>query len=107
MRKKLERKIEAAGKAHSKVQASEATALVLVEHADRNMEDLEQEQNIAKSADKVEQRLENRNRNKNKRNQKNFNSGTQYRKVQPARKSKSRTKWTSPSAMIAAEQHTP
>jgi hypothetical protein len=42
MRKKLERKIEVAGKARSKFQASEATALALAEHADRSMEDLEQ-----------------------------------------------------------------
>jgi hypothetical protein len=42
-KKMLERKIKAAGKAHSKVQASEATALALAEHADQNSDDLEQE----------------------------------------------------------------
>jgi hypothetical protein len=41
--KKLERKIEAAGKERSKFQVSEATDLALAEHADRNMEHLEQE----------------------------------------------------------------
>jgi hypothetical protein len=45
---------------------------------------------ISKAEDIVKQRLTNR--NKNKRNQKNFNSGTQYGKVQPARKAKSQTK---------------
>jgi hypothetical protein len=40
--KKLERKIESAGKARSKFQASEATAFALAEHADQSMEDLKQ-----------------------------------------------------------------
>jgi hypothetical protein len=73
MRKMSERKIEAAGKKHSKLQASEATALALAEHADRNSEDLEKEQNIAKVAYIVEQRMS----CKNKRNKNNFNSVTQ------------------------------
>jgi hypothetical protein len=59
---KIERKIEAAGKARSKVQASEATALALAEHADRNIEDLEQKKIIVKSADIVEKRPANRNK---------------------------------------------
>jgi hypothetical protein len=84
----LERKMEATGQARTKVEASEATALALALHAEHNNKDLEDERIILKTADEVEQRMDNKTKRKL---QKKLNSGTHHGNAHPAKRNKART----------------
>jgi hypothetical protein len=84
----LERKIEATGQARTKVRASEETALALAFYAEHNNKYLEDERIVLKTADEVEQQMDNKTKRKL---QKKLNSGTHHGNAHPAKIKKART----------------